>query len=154
MDIAQLETPALVLDRARLDRNLGRMREHLARLGVRLRPHVKTAKSMDVVLRALDGQPGGITASTLAEAERFFRHGVTDILYAVGVAPGVIDTNQEHGILAGRRGGRVDVGRFPVGAPLRILPNHACATAAQHARYHVVAGGTAIEAVWERFVGW
>lgn len=377
MDIAELETPALVLDRARLDRNLGRMREHLARLGVRLRPHVKTAKSMDVVRRALDGPRGGITVSTIEEAEQLFRHGITDIFYAVGIAPGkldhiarlrnagadvallldsadaaravvakgveagidfpvlievdsdghrsgvqpgnpalveigralcagrgarlrgvmthagesyscpstdairamaeqeraaavrcaedlrraglpcdvvsvgstptalfaqdlagvtevragvymffdlvmaglgvcslddialsvratvighqpekgwvltdagwmalsrdrgtarqrvdqgygvvcdlagrpiedlvVIDTNQEHGIVADRHGRRLDVGRFPIGTPLRILPNHACATAAQHARYHVVAGGTAIEAVWERFGGW
>ncbi|XYH93499.1 DSD1 family PLP-dependent enzyme [Sorangium sp. So ce1128] len=377
MDISELETPALVLDRARLDRNLRRMRERLAQKGVRLRPHVKTAKSIDVVRRALEGQFGGITVSTLKEAEQFFRHGITDILYAVGVAPGkldhvarlrkagadvtvlldsvdaaravvergaeagielpalievdsdghragvrpgdpalveigralcagrgarlrgvmthagdsyrcgsvdairamaeqeraaavrcaddlrraglpcevvsvgstptatyaedlsgvtevragvymffdlvmaglgvcslddialsvlatvighqpekgwiltdagwmalsgdrgtarqcvdqgyglvcdvegrpledllVIDSNQEHGIIADRHGRRVDVSRFPVGTPLRILPNHACATAAQHAQYHVVAQGTAIEAVWERFGGW
>ena len=33
--------------------------------------------------------PGGpITVSTLKEAEQFFAHGVTDILYAVGIAPG------------------------------------------------------------------
>ena len=31
--------------------------------------------------------PGGITVSTLGEAEHFFAHGITDILYAVGIAP-------------------------------------------------------------------
>ncbi|MGW1863803.1 DSD1 family PLP-dependent enzyme, partial [Streptomyces collinus] len=42
----------------------------------------------------------------------------------------------------------------------RVLPNHACATAAQHQGYHVVdsARGTgpapAIEAVWPRVNGW
>jgi D-serine deaminase-like pyridoxal phosphate-dependent protein len=87
MRLNALETPALVLDRTRLDRNLARMRAHLADLGVGLRPHVKTAKSMDVVSRALAGQPGGITVSTLKEAEYFFAKGITDILYAVGVAP-------------------------------------------------------------------
>lgn len=60
--------------------------------GVRLRPHVKTAKSIDV-LRRMSGSlrrttGGSITVSTLKEAEYFLQHGVTDILYAVGIAPG------------------------------------------------------------------
>jgi D-serine deaminase-like pyridoxal phosphate-dependent protein len=94
MRLTDLETPALVLDRTRLDHNIARMREHVNELGVRLRPHVKTAKSMDVVVRALEGppgspehRPGGITVSTLKEAEYFLSNGVTDILYAVGIAP-------------------------------------------------------------------
>ena len=87
MQLTDLETPALVLDRNILDRNIARMREHLTDLRMRLRPHVKTAKSMDVVRRALDGQPGGITVSTLKEAEQFFAAGFSDILYAVGMAP-------------------------------------------------------------------
>ena len=91
MVISELETPALILDRSRLDRNIARMREKLSRHGVALRPHVKTAKSIDVVRRALAGQPGGITVSTLKEAEQFFAHGITDILYAVGIAPGKLD---------------------------------------------------------------
>jgi D-serine deaminase-like pyridoxal phosphate-dependent protein len=384
MDLTDLETPALVLDRTRLDRNLARMREHLTQLRVALRPHVKTAKSIDVLRRALEGPPGsverepsGITVSTLKEAEYFFSNGVTDILYAVGIAPNklqhvadlrrrgaditivmdsaeaaeivaaqgeelgvqfpalieidsdghrsgvqpgdanlldigarlhgrkgtqlrgvmthagdsynctsiekiralaereraavvqcaqalrsaglpcpivsvgstptatfaermdgvtevragvymlfdlvmaglgvctpddialsvmtsvighqpdrnwiitdagwmamsrdrgtakqridqgyglvcdlagrpigdliVADTNQEHGIIADRQGKRIDLERFPVGTLLRILPNHACATAAQHPQYHVIAGEPVVEAVWPRFSGW
>ena len=384
MQLTDLETPALVLDRNLLDRNIARMREHLTKLKVRLRPHVKTAKSMDVVRRAL-GQPGdqadprpdAITVSTLKEAEYFLSHGVTDILYAVGIAPNkldhvaalqrkgaditilldsveaadmtaqrgaalgvtfpalieidsdghrsgiragegalleigrrlqagpgtslrgvmthagdsynaptidairelaereraavvqcaealhgaglpcpivsvgssptatyaerldgmtevragvymffdlfmaglgvcavddialsvltsvighqrsrnwiitdagwmalsrdrgtakqrvdqgygvvcdlagrpidgliVADTNQEHGIVAARGGGAIDFERFPVGTLLRILPNHACATAAQHPQYHVIAGEPVVEATWPRFSGW
>lgn len=377
MNLSTLETPALILDRTRLDHNLARMHAHLAQHGVGLRPHVKTAKSINVVRRAMEGERGGITVSTLAEAEYFLQCGLTDILYAVGVAPNklahiadlhrrgaditlvldsaeaaaalaagaaqhevvfpalieidsdghrsgvrpgdsrlieigktlaaargtelrgvmthagdsyncktidairamaerergavvqcaealqraglpcpvvsvgstptatfgddfsgvtevragvymffdlvmaglgvctlddiavsvlttvighqadkgwiitdagwmalsrdrgtakqaidqgygvvcdlagkpieeliVADTNQEHGIIARRDGGRLDVARFPLGTPLRILPNHACATAAQHARYHVVGGATAIETVWPRMGGW
>lgn len=377
MQLTQLETPALILDRNVLDRNLARMRGHLANLQVRLRPHVKTAKSMEVVRRALDGKQGGITVSTLKEAEHFFSHAVTDILYAVGIAPNkldhvaqlrakgadvtvildnaqaadmlaskgealgvqfpalieidcdghrsgikpgdaalidvgarlhgrpgaalrgvmthagdsyscrsveairamaereriavvqcaqalgrarlpcpvvsvgstptatfaermdgvtevragvymffdlvmagigvcavediavsvltsvighqadrnwiitdagwmalsrdrgtakqaidqgyglvcdlggrpigeliVADTNQEHGIVADRGGGPVDLARYPVGTLLRILPNHACATAAQHPHYHVIAGEPVVEAEWPRFSGW
>jgi D-serine deaminase-like pyridoxal phosphate-dependent protein len=85
--LQELETPALLLDEAALEWNLTRMRDHLSELGVALRPHVKTSKSIDVVRRALNGQPGGITVSTLKEAEYFFSQGVTDILYAVGIAP-------------------------------------------------------------------
>ena len=87
----QLETPCLVLDRGKLERNIARMRDHLAKLKVALRPHVKTAKSYDVARLALAGQPGGITVSTLKEAEQFFAHGITDILYAVGITPNKLD---------------------------------------------------------------
>lgn len=384
MQLTDLETPALVLDRNVLDRNIARMREHLTNLKVRLRPHVKTAKSMEVVRRALgqpgdpsDARPDAITVSTLKEAEHFLSHGITDILYAVGISPNkldhvaalqrkgaditilldsieaaqmvaekgealgltfpalieidsdghrsgiqpgdaalveigrrlesragsalrgvlthagdsynsptvqairemaereraavvtcaqalkdaglpcpivsvgstptatfaerldgvtevragvymffdlvmaglgvcsvddialsvmtsvighqrernwiitdagwmalsrdrgtakqrvdqgyglvcdlggrpvgdliVADTNQEHGIVADRNGGAIDFERFPVGTLLRVLPNHACATAAQHAQYHVIAGEPVVETTWPRFSGW
>ncbi len=87
MDMTDLETPALVVDRSRLTRNIDRMRTRLAELGVPLRPHVKSAKSVDVVRLAVEGQPGGVTVSTLREAEHFLEHGFTDILYAVGIVP-------------------------------------------------------------------
>jgi D-serine deaminase-like pyridoxal phosphate-dependent protein len=87
MRLTDLETPALVIDRSSLGRNIERMRDRLAALGVPLRPHVKTAKSADIVRLAVEGQPGGITVSTLREAEHFLEHGFTDILYAVGIVP-------------------------------------------------------------------
>jgi len=74
-----------LLDRSRLERNAARMGEHVRRLGVKLRPHVKTAKSIDVLRELGDNPP--ITVSTIAEARYFFERGVTDILYAVGIAP-------------------------------------------------------------------
>ena len=87
MRLDDLQTPCLVLDRTILNRNLQEMAAALARLSVPLRPHMKTAKSIEVARLATAGQPGGITVSTVAEAEYFFGHGVTDILYAVGVTP-------------------------------------------------------------------
>ena len=66
----------------------------------------------------------------------------------------VLDTNQEHGIIGDRLGHSLDLSKFPVGTAFRILPNHACATAAQHSCYHVVRKGTSVEAIWERFNGW
>ena len=89
--LQQLETPCLVLERGKLERNIARMRDHLATLQVGLRPHVKTAKCFEVANLALAGQSGGITVSTLKEAEQFFGHGVTDILYAVGITPNKLD---------------------------------------------------------------
>jgi len=65
------------------------------------------------------------------------------------------DANQEHGIVSHRSGDPAKTPMLPVGSQLRILPNHACATAAQHGRYHVVRGAEpAVEALWERFSGW
>jgi len=372
MRLESIETPALLLDADKLEANCRRMRERINSQGVVLRPHVKTAKSVEVTQRALDAPAGAITVSTVREAEYYFDHGFRDILYAVGlvsskvprlaqlvrrgaqvraivdsveaargleqasakegvripalieidsdghragmrpddqellevadvlgdalhgvmthagdsyncvsiagirevatrernavvssaavlrraghacpvvsvgstptatfadsfagvteVRPGVyvfhdlvmaglgvcgiedialsvlasvighqkeknwiladagwmalsrdrgtarqrvdqgyglvcdvegnpiqdlvvVDANQEHGIVARRGGGSIDLARFPVGSLLRILPNHACATAAQHSEYHVLRDGEPTE-VWERFSGW
>ena len=67
----------------------------------------------------------------------------------------LIDANQEHGIIALRPGASGTLPDLAVGDRVRILPNHACATGAQHDRYHVVRDGSdAVEAVWPRFGGW
>ena len=50
--------------------------------------------------------------------------------------------------------GEADFERLPIGAQVRIAPNHACMTAAAHERYHVVEGGSEVLAVWERCNGW
>jgi D-serine deaminase-like pyridoxal phosphate-dependent protein len=84
--LKRLETPALLLDETRMERNIARMRERLSRLGVAFRPHVKTNKSLEVTRRLLPGG-GPITVSTLLEADFFAGHGFTDILYAVCIAP-------------------------------------------------------------------
>ena len=85
--VGALATPALLLDKDRLDRNLIRLSSRMAGRGVVLRPHMKTAKSIDVARRVYRSGPGPITVSTLAEAEYFAHHGFKDITYAVGLAP-------------------------------------------------------------------
>ncbi len=82
-----LRTPALVLDRTRLEGNLAAMTARMAAHGVALRPHLKTAKSADVARRAVAGSFGGITVSTVAEAAYFAAAGFRDITYAVGMVP-------------------------------------------------------------------
>jgi len=39
-----LDTPALILDEAKMDANIARMRDKAQALGVTLRPHLKTSK--------------------------------------------------------------------------------------------------------------
>lgn len=90
-DLSELETPCLILELSRMDANIEAMRQRLKRFGVPLRPHVKTPKSIDIVRRVLDDRTTGITVSTLKEAEYFFSHGIRDMLYAVGMAPGKLD---------------------------------------------------------------
>ncbi|WP_353851088.1 hypothetical protein [Novosphingobium sp.] len=79
-------TPALILDVSKVDRNIARLRAHLAQLGTGFRPHVKTSKSIDVARRLFPEGVGPITVSTLAEAEYFADAGFADITYAVGLS--------------------------------------------------------------------
>ncbi len=92
--LAACETPGLILCEARMQRNIARLRDHLAPFGVTLRPHIKTAKSVDVARQQLTGGNGPVTVSTLKEAEALFASGVTDVLYAVGIAPHRLDRVQ------------------------------------------------------------
>ena len=86
-DLHSLETPCLVLDEARMDRNIGRLLRRLKQLGVPLRPHLKTSKCFEVATRMMSRPTGPATVSTLMEAQEFAARGVRDILYAVGIAP-------------------------------------------------------------------
>lgn len=87
MQITDLPTPCLILDKARLVANLDRMQAAVDRHGVVLRPHLKTAKSARVAHLTKERGARGITVSTLAEAEYFAGHSITDITYAVGMTP-------------------------------------------------------------------
>lgn len=86
-DLAGIDTPAAIVSLPRMQRNIARMQRQADALGVRFRPHVKTSKCADVVAAQLAAGATGITVSTLKEADQFFARGVTDILYAVGMAP-------------------------------------------------------------------
>lgn len=87
MTLSHMETPSLILDRTALERNTTRMTKRFKDIGVQMRPHMKSAKSIDVARIALEGNFGGITVSTLKEAEYFASHGLTDITYAVSITP-------------------------------------------------------------------
>lgn len=83
-----LETPAAIIDVARMQRNIQRMQARMNTLGVRLRPHVKTSKCLPVIQAQIAAGATGVTVSTLKEAEYCFANGITDVLYAVAMVPG------------------------------------------------------------------
>lgn len=91
MHLDEIATPSLVLDRARLQQNLDRMRRTLRSHAVTFRPHLKTAKSAAVARLAVESEAGGITVSTLAEAEYFAAHEFRDITLAVGITSAKLD---------------------------------------------------------------
>ncbi len=86
--ITTLPTPAAVIDLARLKRNTTMMARKAHRLGVRLRPHVKTHKCLEAARYQVSDHFGGITVSTLAEAIFFAEGGFQDITFAMPLAPG------------------------------------------------------------------
>ena len=68
--IADIPTPALILDAAALDRNIRRMARFFADGPCRLRPHVKAHKTPEIARRQLAaGSCSGLTCATVGEAE-------------------------------------------------------------------------------------
>ncbi|MFL6202983.1 MAG: alanine racemase [Thermoanaerobaculia bacterium] len=85
MSFDRVPTPALLLDLDVLERNLSRMADRCARLGVRLRPHVKTHKCLEIARLQHRLGAAGITVSTLHEAHVFAEQGFDDITWAFPV---------------------------------------------------------------------
>jgi len=82
-----VETPALVLHHDVMERNLAQMAARAKRLGVALRPHIKTHKCLELGKRQLAHGATGLTVSTLFEAETFARAGFTDLTWAFPLDP-------------------------------------------------------------------
>ena len=91
-DIADLATPALLLDLDKLERNLRRMAEKTRLAGVRLRPHIKTHKCVEVAQRQVEAGSSGLTVSTLYEAEVLADHGFDDLVWAFPLILNRIDS--------------------------------------------------------------
>ena len=126
MKIQDLPTPSLIVDAPRVRANTAAMRTRIDGHGISLRPHAKTAKSVDVARLALGGAPGGLTVATLAEAADFLGHGITDLVYAVCVVPSKLDAVQalmNRGADLKLITDNVEVGRAIAahGAPFRVL---------------------------------
>ncbi len=85
--LRDIETPALVVDKGVMMRNIRRMADKFAGHGVPLRPHVKTTKCATIAKLLLDAGAKGVTVACLKEAEHFLEQGIDDLLYAVCLTP-------------------------------------------------------------------
>src|SRR6185437_3630908 len=77
--IDDLETPAIVIDLARVEANLKRAQAHADANGYKLRPHTKTHKIPRFAQRQVELGAHGITVQKLGEAEVMADAGLTDI---------------------------------------------------------------------------
>jgi len=89
-----LVTPVLVVDQARLERNLRDMAASAAARGIRLRPHAKTHKTAQIARLQLDLGAIGLTVATIGEAERFADAGVADLFIAYPIWPSPARVNR------------------------------------------------------------
>lgn len=99
-DLDSVTTPALIVDRDRLVRNIVEMAARAQSLGVALRPHAKTHKSPAIAALQREHGATGLTVATLTEAEGFAAEGVEDLLLT---APPVGDWRLERLIALARR---------------------------------------------------
>lgn len=92
MHLSTIETPALVLDVAQLERNIATMAAYFSAAPADLRPHFKTHKSPLIAHMQLAAGAIGMTCAKLGEAEQLVLAGVRDILIANQVvAPAKLD---------------------------------------------------------------
>ncbi len=85
MTIDDLDTPAMVLDLERVERNVARVAEYARRHGLNLRPHTKTHKIPALGKLQLAHGAAGLTVAKPSEAEVMAESGVKDLLVAYPV---------------------------------------------------------------------
>ncbi len=86
MPVEALETPVLIVDLDTMERNLNKMMSILDGSQLKLRPHLKTAKSPAIAHLMIQAGAVGICCAKLAEAEVMANAGITDILLTSEVA--------------------------------------------------------------------
>jgi D-serine deaminase-like pyridoxal phosphate-dependent protein len=82
MPLAEVDTPALLLDLDAFERNLERMDAVLAGAQISLRPHAKSHKCPEIALRQLKRGAVGVCCQKVSEAEAMVDGGVPDVLIA------------------------------------------------------------------------
>lgn len=83
---AALNTPVLVLDIERLDRNIAAMQARATGCSVALRPHAKTHKSVDIARRQIAAGAVGVCCAKIGEAEVMVDGGIDGVLITSPVA--------------------------------------------------------------------
>jgi D-serine deaminase-like pyridoxal phosphate-dependent protein len=78
--LADVDTPALIIDLVAFERNIAAMAEAVRGKGVRLRPHAKSHKCPEIARRQIAQGAIGICCQKVGEAEAFVAAGITDVL--------------------------------------------------------------------------
>jgi 3-hydroxy-D-aspartate aldolase len=78
--LADIDTPALVLDLDAFERNVARMADAVKSRGVRLRPHAKSHKCPDIARRQIAAGAAGVCCQKVSEAEAMIAGGIGDVL--------------------------------------------------------------------------
>ena len=86
MPLAEVDTPALLIDLDALERNLQRMSDAVARTSAKLRPHAKTHKSPIIARMQISRGAVGVCCQKVSEAEAMVRGGVTSVLVSNEIA--------------------------------------------------------------------
>jgi D-serine deaminase-like pyridoxal phosphate-dependent protein len=102
-----LETPHLLIDGSKMNRNIEKMAGIARERGVKLRPHVKTHKIPSIARRQLESGAAGITVAKVSEAEVMAEAGIRDIFIAY---PLVTESKIRRAIRLSREGVRLVVG--------------------------------------------
>jgi D-serine deaminase-like pyridoxal phosphate-dependent protein len=82
MSLADVDTPALILDLDAFEANLRRLNESLAGRSVMVRPHAKSHKCPQIALRQIALGAVGVCCQKVSEAEALVEGGVGDVLIA------------------------------------------------------------------------
>ena len=82
MKLEDLDTPAMLVDLDKMERNIASWQTEISSHNVKLRPHVKTHKVPEIAKLQLQAGASGITVAKVAEAEVFAAQGINDIFIA------------------------------------------------------------------------
>jgi D-serine deaminase-like pyridoxal phosphate-dependent protein len=86
MPLAEVDTPALLLDLDAFERNVATMAE--ATSGLRLRPHAKSHKCPEIALRQIAAGAVGVCCQKVSEAAAMVDGGVPDVLVSNEIVGG------------------------------------------------------------------
>ena len=78
--LEEVDTPALVLDLEAFEANLGTMKDSLRGRKIRVRPHAKCHKSVDIARAQLAAGAVGVCCQKVSEAEVLVEGGIADVL--------------------------------------------------------------------------
>jgi D-serine deaminase-like pyridoxal phosphate-dependent protein len=78
--LADVDTPALIVDLDKFDANVARLMQAVAGRSVRVRPHAKSHKCVEIARRQVAAGAVGVCVQKTSEAEPFLAGGIEDVL--------------------------------------------------------------------------